>query len=167
MKKGSYLDCLVTRNKISPPWIIALAISIPLKKKKKLTPNYMRINIPGKIKTSGSSYYFCSEYKQATLLNNQAHSLQLRSTLSRLKPLITYLLLLFLFLGSQTLPRPDNNMSFSQSSLAQQMFEHSVIASYALGRKSLVSLHVCALSAYFQFVEHIFWCLNIRRNTLH
>ena len=99
MKKGSYLDCLVTRNKISPPWIIALAISIPLKKKKKLTPNYMRINIPGKIKTSGSSYYFCSEYKQATLLNNQAHSLQLRSTLSRLKPLITYLLLLFLFLG--------------------------------------------------------------------
>ena len=35
----------------------------------------MRINIPGKIKTSGSSYYFCSEYKQATPLNNQAHSL--------------------------------------------------------------------------------------------
>ena len=93
MKKGSYLDCLVTKNKISPPWIIALAISIQLKKKKKLTPNYMRINIPDKIKTSGSSYYFCS------LLNNQAHSPQLRSTLSGLKPLITYLLLLFFCFG--------------------------------------------------------------------
>ena len=80
----------------------------------------MRINIPGKIKTSGSSYYFCSEYKQATLLHNQAHSLQLRSTLSGLKPLITYLLLLFLFLGSQTLPRPDNNI-LTSAGLAQSV----------------------------------------------
>ena len=46
-----------------------------LGKKKTNLPQIMYALIQGKIKTSGSSYYFWSEYKQANLLNNQAHSL--------------------------------------------------------------------------------------------
>ena len=46
-----------------------------LEKKRKNLPQIMYALIQGKIKTRGSSHYFWSEYKQAYLLNNQAHSL--------------------------------------------------------------------------------------------